>query len=66
VTLAGDRPPETVAERLPLPFTFGDEPVAFDLRLALARRWLRLLDQSIILRALNVRQQYLWSPGSTS
>jgi hypothetical protein len=59
VTLAGDRPLETVAERRPLPFTFGDEPVAFDLRLALGRRWLRLLDQSIILRALNFRQQYL-------
>jgi hypothetical protein len=59
VTLAGDRPLETVAERQPLPFTFGTEPIAFDLRLALGRRWLRLLDQSIILRALNFRQQYL-------
>jgi hypothetical protein len=59
VALTGDRPLETVAERRPLPFRFGAEPIAFDLRLALGRRWLRLLDQSIILRALNFRQQYL-------
>lgn len=57
--LPGGRPLQAVAERQPLPFTFGTEPVAFDLRLALGRRWLRLLDQSIILRALDFRQQYI-------
>ena len=41
--LPPDRPLETVAERRPLPFAFGTEPISFDLRLTLGRRWLRLL-----------------------
>ncbi|WP_328455467.1 hypothetical protein [Amycolatopsis sp. NBC_00438] len=44
--LPPDRPLETVAERRPLPFAFGAEPISFDLRLALGRRWLRLLARS--------------------
>ena len=57
--LPDDRPLETVAERQALPFTFAAKPISFDLRLALGRRWLRLLDQSLVLRVLNFRQQYV-------
>jgi hypothetical protein len=57
--LPGGRPLETVAERRPLPFAFGAEPISFDLRLALGRRWLRLLGQSLVLRVLDFRQQYI-------
>ena len=56
--LPGGRPLETVAERQPLPFTMGAEPVSFDLRLALGRRWLRLLDQSPPLRVPPIVLQY--------
>lgn len=56
--LPGGRPLETVVERQPLPFTMGAEPVSFDLRLALGRRWLRLLDQSPPLRVPPILQQY--------
>ncbi|WP_328960614.1 hypothetical protein [Streptomyces virginiae] len=41
--LPGDRPLETLAERRTLPFAFGADPVSFDLRLAIGRRWLKLL-----------------------
>ncbi|MFC5830964.1 hypothetical protein [Nonomuraea insulae] len=46
VNLPADRPLESVAERRPLPFAFAAEPIAFDLRLALGRRWLKLLARS--------------------
>ena len=38
---------EAVAERLPVPFTVGDDPISFDLRLALGRRWLKLINPSL-------------------
>src|SRR5882757_9103596 len=44
--LPPDRPLETLAERRPLPFAFGADPIAFDLRLAIGRRWLKLVGQS--------------------
>lgn len=44
--LPDGRPLETSAERRSLPFVFGTDPIAFDLRLAIGRRWLKLLDQS--------------------
>jgi hypothetical protein len=34
---------ESVAERLPVPFTLGSDPLFLDLRLALGRRWLKLI-----------------------
>src|SRR5215467_7419371 len=37
--LPDDRPLETVAERRSLPFVFGADPIAFDLRLTIGRRW---------------------------
>lgn len=57
--LPPDRPLETVAERQPLPFTFGEEPIAFDLRLALGRRWLKLLARSSELRSHDFGEQYV-------
>ncbi|MFI9456987.1 hypothetical protein [Amycolatopsis sp. NPDC052450] len=47
--LTGDRPLETVAERRRLPLAYGtpgSEKVAFDLRLAIGRHWLKLLDSA--------------------
>jgi hypothetical protein len=41
--LPDDRPVETLAERRAVPFAFGADPISFDLRLAIGRRWLRLL-----------------------
>jgi hypothetical protein len=39
--LPADRPLETVAERRRLPFTYGAEKIAFDLRLAIGHRWFK-------------------------
>lgn len=38
-----DRPLEDVAERRALPFAFGPERISYDLRLAIGRRWLKLM-----------------------
>ncbi|QDQ09594.1 hypothetical protein [Streptomyces spectabilis] len=57
--LPADRPLETVAERRPLPFTFGTEPIAYDLRLLLGRRWLKLLAASSVLRPHHFGEQYI-------
>jgi hypothetical protein len=57
--LPTDRPLETAAERRPVPFAFGTEPIAFDLRLALGRRWLKLVAQSTVLILLDFRSQYV-------
>lgn len=57
--LPSDRPLETVAERRLLPFTFGAEPISFDLRLALGRRWLKLLARSVALRLRDFGEQYV-------
>ncbi|MEV0385940.1 hypothetical protein [Nonomuraea sp. NPDC050643] len=43
-------PLEAVAERRALPFAFGADRISFDLRLALGRRWLKLLGRSSSLR----------------
>ncbi|MER5510491.1 hypothetical protein ABT052_34935 [Streptomyces sp. NPDC002766] len=57
--LPPDRPLEAVAERQPLPFMFGDEPISFDLRLVLGRRWLKLLARSSELRSHDFGEQYV-------
>ncbi|MEV0663834.1 hypothetical protein ACIBI3_21675 [Actinomadura luteofluorescens] len=41
--LPADRPLEDVAERRALPFAFGPERISYDLRLAIGRRWLKLM-----------------------
>lgn len=57
--LPTDRPLETVVERRPLPFTFGTEPISFDLRLSLGRRWLRLVARSSIQHQRDVSAAYV-------
>ena len=57
--LPANRPLQTTAQRRAIPFAFGTEPISFDLRLALGRRWLRLLGQSSTLNIPAIRQQYL-------
>jgi len=41
--LPTDRPVEAVAERRPIPFAFGTDPISYDLRVMIGRRWLKLL-----------------------
>jgi len=55
--LPPNRPMEAVAERRALPFGFGAEAVSFDLRLAIGRRWLKLVATAPDLRHL--REQYV-------
>ncbi|MEW2354299.1 hypothetical protein [Spirillospora sp. NPDC029432] len=58
--LPTDRPLETVAERRRPPFAFGDEEIAFDLRLMLGHRWLKLLGQAGLLgQVLDFEGQYI-------
>ncbi|MFG2351733.1 hypothetical protein [Streptomyces phaeochromogenes] len=59
--LTDDRPLETVAERRSLPFAAGTDPVSFDLRLAIGRRWLKLVGSRPLLSliSLNIRQKYI-------
>jgi hypothetical protein len=57
--LPTDRPLETVVERRPLPFTFGAEPVSFDLRLSIGRRWLKLVARSSVQHQRDVSAQYV-------
>ncbi|MCE3555571.1 hypothetical protein LWC33_29520 [Pseudonocardia sp. RS11V-5] len=45
--LPSDRPLETLATRRRVPFAFGAESIAFDLRLIIGRRWFKLLERSI-------------------
>ncbi|SMD26936.1 hypothetical protein [Kibdelosporangium aridum] len=53
-------PLETVAERRSVPVAFGDEEIAFDLRLAIGRRWLKLLDKhSLLGHVLDFGGQYI-------
>jgi hypothetical protein len=58
--LPTDRPLETMAERRRLPFAFGDEEIAFDLRLMIGHRWLKLLGQRGLLGLdlFNFEKQY--------
>jgi hypothetical protein len=55
--LSGDRPLEAVAERRRVPFAFGADPISYDLRLVIGRRWLKLLGSALLLRLL--RQAYV-------
>ncbi|GAA2430306.1 hypothetical protein GCM10010191_49830 [Actinomadura vinacea] len=58
--LPDDRPLETMAERRRLPFAFGPEEIAFDLRLMIGYRWLKLLGQHKLLGlTLNFEKQYI-------
>ncbi|MFJ8743017.1 hypothetical protein ACIRL2_26980 [Embleya sp. NPDC127516] len=59
--LPADRPLETIAERRVLPFTFGADRISFDLRLAIGRRWMKLVGRNLLLNliSLNVRQKYI-------
>ncbi|MFG2874548.1 hypothetical protein ACGFYU_05965 [Streptomyces sp. NPDC048337] len=57
--LADDRPLESVAERRPLPFRFGTDPVSFDLRLAMGHRWLKLIRGLRLAAAEDFRGQYV-------
>ncbi|MFI7154741.1 hypothetical protein ACIBO2_58365 [Nonomuraea sp. NPDC050022] len=57
--LPAGRPLETVAERRPLPFTFGTEPISFDLRLSLGRRWLKLVARASLQHNREVAEQYV-------
>ncbi|MDL4816777.1 hypothetical protein [Actinomadura opuntiae] len=43
--LPADRPLEDVAERRELPFAFGPDRISYDLRLAIGRRWLKLMSR---------------------
>jgi hypothetical protein len=55
--LPADRPVETVAERRAVPFTFGADPISYDLRLVIGRHWLKLIGAAPLLRPL--RQAYI-------
>ncbi|MFF7122093.1 hypothetical protein [Streptomyces sp. NPDC008240] len=59
--LKDDRPLEAIAERRPLPFAAGTEPLALDLRLAIGRRWLKLVGARPRLNVLSlgIRQKYI-------
>jgi hypothetical protein len=59
--LPGDRPLETMAERRRLPFAFGDEEIAFDLRVMIGHRWLKLLGMHNLLGLdlFNFEKQYI-------
>lgn len=57
--LPPDRPLESTAERRPLPFSLGTEPISFDLRLLLARRWLKLLARFDVFRGSGLGDQYV-------
>ncbi|TDD89278.1 hypothetical protein [Actinomadura rubrisoli] len=58
--LQDGRPLEAVAERRPVPFAYGAEKIAFDLRLAIGHRWLRLLDKAGLLgQLLTYDKQYI-------
>src|SRR5690349_2553145 len=48
--LPDDRPVETLAERRSVPFAFGADQISYDLRLIIGHRWLKLLDQDVLLR----------------
>ncbi|MFD9059951.1 hypothetical protein ACFVZ3_00315 [Kitasatospora purpeofusca] len=57
--LRADRPLEAVAERRPLPFAFAADRISFDLRLAIGRRWMKLIGRAPLLLGLTVRQKYI-------
>jgi hypothetical protein len=47
-----DHPLETVAERRAVSFTSGADPISFDLRLAIGRRWLKMLSRQPMVKVL--------------
>jgi hypothetical protein len=57
--LPPDQPLEALAERRTVPFHFGTDPISYDLRLVIGRRWLKLLGRSLTLRLFNFREQYI-------
>jgi hypothetical protein len=57
VRSGADRPLDAVAERRAVPFAFGTDPMSYDLRLVIGRRWLKLLGAASQLRSL--RQEYV-------
>ncbi|MFD9691371.1 hypothetical protein ACFWXO_37055 [Kitasatospora sp. NPDC059088] len=59
--LPPDRPLETLAERRAVPFVAGADRIAFDLRLSIGRRWLKLLGRDPLLGsvAFDFRGQYV-------
>ncbi|MFB9471726.1 hypothetical protein ACFFR3_19560 [Nonomuraea salmonea] len=50
--LPGDRPLEALAERRAVPFAAGADPVSYDLRLIIGRRWLKLLGRHLAVQHL--------------
>ncbi|WP_028926213.1 hypothetical protein [Pseudonocardia acaciae] len=52
-----DRPLEDLAERRALPFDFDTDRISFDLRLAIGRRWMKMLFPNLLLRV--IRGQYV-------
>ncbi|MEU7870015.1 hypothetical protein [Dactylosporangium sp. NPDC049140] len=50
VSAPAKQPIEAAAERRTVPMERGPDPVAYDLRLAIGRRWLKLLGSSVLLR----------------
>ncbi|MGW6979117.1 hypothetical protein ACWGE1_06655 [Streptomyces sp. NPDC054932] len=57
--LSGARPLESVAERRPLAFRFGPDPVSFDLRLTMGHRWLKLIRDLELAAVEDFRGQYV-------
>lgn len=57
--LPADRPLESVAERRPVQFTFGTDPVSFDLRLTMGHRWLKLIRGLLTSPVEDFRGQYV-------
>ncbi|GAA1663708.1 hypothetical protein GCM10009745_01690 [Kribbella yunnanensis] len=57
--ISGTAPLEAVAERRVLPFDFGSDPVSFDLRLAMGRRWLKYLRNHPNLLVRGFRNEYI-------
>jgi hypothetical protein len=55
--LPAEAPVRALAERRSVPFTFGTDPISYDLRLVLGRHWLKLLRAAPLLRLL--RQAYV-------
>ncbi|GAA2399839.1 hypothetical protein GCM10010191_03760 [Actinomadura vinacea] len=48
--LPAGRPLEDIAERRPLPFAFGPDRISYDLRLAIGRRWLKMMSRNLPIR----------------
>ncbi|MEU7602603.1 hypothetical protein [Streptomyces sp. NPDC041003] len=57
--LPDGRPLESVAERRPLAFRFGPDPVSFDLRLTMGHRWLKLIRDLALATVEDFRGQYV-------